>query len=270
MAQDERRSRSIFFRARAIHAPSLFWISRCCRYDIAVALTILSRASANPEPKHWTALLRVLQYLANTPTRGVVIRPSKDPYNATLLTYTDASYASDPSTGRSISGQIVTVDNTVLDWTSKHQPYVTLSSGDSETVAAASAATQAEYWSQLFEHAFGSRPKSLIATDSTTARNLLTNPMHTTVMKHIRTKMLYVRELIGAHRHQLFHIPGKDNPADMMTKPLDGRTIRHLKRPLRSWGGEVAREDANTAKRNSTTSTLAPTPKRFRTANGGH
>ena len=44
------------------------------------------------------------------------------------------------------------MDNTVLDWTSKHQPYVTLSSGDSETVAAASAATQAEYWSQLFEH----------------------------------------------------------------------------------------------------------------------
>ena len=35
---------------------SLFWISRCCRYDIAVALTILSRASSNAEPKHWTAL----------------------------------------------------------------------------------------------------------------------------------------------------------------------------------------------------------------------
>ncbi|GHP04341.1 hypothetical protein PPROV_000309500 [Pycnococcus provasolii] len=48
--------------------------------------------SANPDLSHSNALLRVLKYLANTITHGIVIRPSEDFYNPTILAYTDASY----------------------------------------------------------------------------------------------------------------------------------------------------------------------------------
>ena len=246
---------------------ALFWVSRCCRYDIAVALTILSRASANPDLSHWNALLRVLKYLANTITHGIVIRPSADFYNPTILAYTDASYASDPATGRSVSGQFITVDNTILDWTSKHQPYVTLSSGDAETVAATAAATQVEYWKQLMELPCGNPPTAYIATDSTTAQQILTNPIHTTVMKHVRTRQFYVRELVNAGRFSFFHTPGKDNPSDMLTKPLDGPTIRHLKRPLRSWGGDAAHDQAE-RQATGTNTPLNPGCSKFRCPSG--
>ncbi|XRB07630.1 hypothetical protein NFJ02_32g81810 [Pycnococcus provasolii] len=74
--------------------------------------------------------------------------------------------------------------------------------------------------------------------------------------------MFYVRELVGAGRFSFYHIPGIHNPADMLTKPLDGSTIRHLKRTLRSWGGDVAVSDS---KRQTGTSTpIDPSPKRQR------
>ena len=82
----------------------------------------------------------------NTRTQGITIRPSADFYKASLLHFTDASYQSDPITRRSISGHFTMVDETLLDWTSKHQPYVTLSTGEAEIVAATATATHSEYW----------------------------------------------------------------------------------------------------------------------------
>lgn len=224
---------------------SLFWVSRCCRPDIAVSLSILSRAASNPEPTHWRALIRVLRYTFNTRTLGITLRGSPNFHDAVLLVFTDASFATDPDTGRSISGSFVAIDGNILDWTSRHQPYVTLSSGDAETVAATSAATQVEYWRQLMEIPRGSPPAAYIPTDSTTARNILSNPMHTTTMKHIRTRLLYVRELVSARHFQFFHIPGTEQPADLLTKPLDGVTLLHLLRSIRSWGGGFSTPDAS-------------------------
>ena len=151
--------------------------------------------------------------------------------------FCDASYSNDLVTGRSISGVFVFIDGSLVDWSSKHQPYVTLSSGDAEIVATCSAATHAEYWIQLVGLVFNMNPLDVecaIGTDSTTARNLLTNPVHTTVMKHIRIRQLFIRERVNAGMFTIYHLPGTDNPADMLTKPLSGATIRHLKRIMRS------------------------------------
>ena len=151
--------------------------------------------------------------------------------------FADSSFASDPETGRSITGIFVMVDGTIVDWSSKHQPYVTLSSGDAEVVGTCSAATHAEYWLQMIGFVRSCSPHDIqcsIGTDSTTARNLLTNPVHTTVMKHIRTRLLFVRERIEAGLYEIYHLPGIDNPADMLTKPLSAATIRHLKQCLRA------------------------------------
>ena len=76
--------------------------------------------------------------------------------------------------------------------------------------------------------------------DSTTALRNLTNPIHTTHMKHIRTKLLYARELFAAGLIIGTHIKGTDNPADQLTKPLSRPQIDHLLFILSkpTWGGE--------------------------------
>jgi hypothetical protein len=219
-----------------LHA--LLWLSRCTRYDIAAPLTIVSRASAKPDTTHWNVLIKILKYLGNTADQGLVFRPTTS--TPSLSVFSDASHANDAITARSMSGSFVTVNGNILDWFSKHQPYTTLHSGEAETIAAAIAATHIEYWRQLLTQVLHLTPQAILFTDSTTARNILTNPVHNTVMKHIRIKLLFVRELVAAHRFTIQYISGKSNPADMLTKPLSHLHISALQKVLCSWGGDHA------------------------------
>ena len=140
-------------------------------------------------------------------------------------------------TGRSISGLFILLGRTVIDWQCKHQPYTTLHSGEAETLACATGASHLMYWIQLIEQMFGSQPTAEALTDSTTARQFLTNPLHTSQMRHIRIRLFFVRELVNAGFFRILHIPGVDNPADLLTKPLSRADIDKLLQLLIAWGG---------------------------------
>ena len=58
-------------------------------------------------------------------------------------------------------------------------------------------------------------------------------------MKHIRVKLLYVRELYAASELDIRWISGDDHPPDLLTKPLGPTQLAHLIRELRAWGGEL-------------------------------
>ena len=142
---------------------------------------------------------------------------------------TDASHANDPLTMRSISGTFVLLGRNILDWNCRHQPFVTLHSGEAETVAVSIGATFLMYWIQLIEFMTTSRPVAELLTDSTTARNFQSTPLHTSKMRHIRIKLFFVRELVQANWFRLLHVAGTDNPADLFTKHLAGRDrVLHL------------------------------------------
>ena len=216
---------------------ALLWVNRCTRHDISVALIVISRALSNPDPTHWNQLIRILTYLVNTCEEGLEYKAIDQPLALSVLV--DASHASCPITGRSISGLYVTCGNCLLDWYCKHQPYTTLSSGEAETVAGATAVTHLLYWKQLFLHAFQLSVQTFLFSDSTTCRNILTNPIHNTSMKHIRTRLFFTREHARAGVFKLLHTPGDDNPSDALTKPLSFQRIQHLMQVLKSWGYRV-------------------------------
>ena len=133
---------------------ALLWVARCTRPDILLSLTLLARASSNPDPTHWRALIKVLKYLQNTIAWCIQLRPINltDPQ---LVQFSDASHANDHPTGRSITGNFTLLDGNLLDWACKHQPYVTLHSGEAETVAASTGCTHIQYWQQLLEPLLG-------------------------------------------------------------------------------------------------------------------
>ena len=213
---------------------ALLWVARCTRPDINLALTVLARAASQPDPSHWTELVKILKYLVNTIERGIVIFANQPDL---LRCMTDASHASDPVTMRSVSGVFVLVGRNIIDWYCRHQPYVTLHSGEAETLAASTGATFLLYWIQLIEHMTQHRPYSELLTDSTTARNFLSTPLHTSKMRHINVKLFFVRELVKANMFRILHVAGLDNPPDLLTKPLSRDRIDHLLQTLLAWGG---------------------------------
>ena len=227
---------------------ALLWVCRCTRYDIAVSLCILSRASTLPAPEHWHALIHIIKYLLNTIKVGIVYRRTE--YRA-LICYCDASHANDPITMRSIGGHMVTLGGNLLDWSARHQGQVALHSGESESIQASSVgATHLLYWLQLINQTELTRPNAELLLDSTTAETLLSNPVHTTTMRHINTRLFFTREHYRANSFHIGHISGTINPSDMLTKILSGERINVLRQQLRLRGGDENSADSST-RRNS-------------------
>ena len=59
-------------------------------------------------------------------------------------------------------------------------------------------------------------------------------------VRHVEVKYLWIQEAVRAGRPVVEKIPGKENPPDMLTKPISSREVKE-RRLLASIGGEVRR-----------------------------
>jgi hypothetical protein len=76
----------------------LMYLANCTRPDIAFAVNLLARHSANPTRRHWTGAKCILGYLNSTKDLGLFFKKNHDP---SMIGYTDAGYLSDPHNGKS-------------------------------------------------------------------------------------------------------------------------------------------------------------------------
>ncbi|KAF8713823.1 GAG-pre-integrase domain, partial [Rhizoctonia solani] len=118
---------------------SLMYAMISTRPDIAYATGLLAQHAANPGKEHWSALLRVLQYLQGTKDLGIVYDRSK---KMELTGFVDADYAGDPHTSRSTTGWTFILAGGSIAWLLRKQPTISLLSTEAEYVAAASAARE--------------------------------------------------------------------------------------------------------------------------------
>lgn len=117
---------------------ALMYASIATRPDITFAVSVVSRFSANPGVPHWNAVKRIHRYLSGTRdlwlTYGSDARP--------LVGYGDAdgSMAEDR---HAISGYAFLIDGGAVSWSSKRQEIISLSTTESEYVAATHAMKEA-------------------------------------------------------------------------------------------------------------------------------
>ena len=159
--------------------------------------------------------------------------------------FSDANHGTAPD-GRSMHGVIILIDGAIVDWVCKHQPYVTLSSGEAESVALATAGANTRYWQMLIREVIGEAPGATIRVDANVALQFMTEPRHESKMKHVEHKILFVREHVEAGYYDVQKVPGDDNPADILTKPLARDKLEYLYglvQPRPSQGGAGTDED---------------------------
>ena len=206
----------------------LLWVARCTRWEIQAALITLSKASCNPDETHLKALRRVAQYVYNTRSKGIkYTRAETTRDSLEMNVFSDANHGTAPD-GRSMHGVIILIDGAIIDWVCKHQPYVTLSSGEAESVALATAGANTRYWQMLIKEFIGQRPDATIRVDANVALQFMTEPRHESKMKHVEHKILFVREHVEAKYYDVQKVPGEDNPADILTKPLAKDKLEYL------------------------------------------
>jgi hypothetical protein len=167
----------------------------------------------------------VFQYLMNTADRGILFGENS---GKGVEIFTDATCASDRETRRSQSGVLVFYHGDLIEWKSKRQQSVALSSAESELMAATLGVTEGLWIRTLAETVEGkdmSTMKLDLKIDSQAAIGMMRNPVHFAKSKHIEIRYFFCRELHQAGELEVEYVRTTENLADVMTKSL--RLVEH-------------------------------------------
>ena len=206
------------------------------RPDISYATNKCAQYTSRPTTIHWNAAKRVLRYLMETRTYGILFtqgNTTTDIYTHLLTGYTDADFAGDLDDRKSTSGWLYTFNGSPISWASKKQGLVTHSSMESELVAGSFASVEGIWLIQLgrdFKHDFVPMP---LFTDNQSFISYSQNDLGSTRMKHIDIHYHYTCNQVTNGNIKLRYISTHENLADILTKPLSPYKHAYLLDSLR-------------------------------------
>jgi hypothetical protein len=249
------------------------WTIALGRYDIHCATMTMGRFRAAPRAGHLKRLERIVGFLKKYPDGAIRFRTGIPDYShldhisydwtysvygqskeelpnhmptprgkpVRTSTFEDANLMHDLTTGRSVTGILHLVNQTPVEWFSKRQKCVETATYGSEFVAARIATEQImdlRYTLRMLgvpldgkAYMFGDNQS--VITSSTIPHSSL-NKRHNALAYH------RVREAIASNVMWFFHIPGKENPSDVLTKFLGFCIFWPLIKPFLFWRGDPA------------------------------
>lgn len=209
---------------------SLMYLAVGTRPDISYALSVASQYMEKPMMFHWTAVKRIFKYLNGSANKGIVFGNN---ININLKCYSDADYAGDVDTRRSTSGYVSMIGSGAISWCSQRQRMVSLSTTESEYVAASQALKELVWLHRLFLEIVPSKNDCIpkLYVDNQSAIKLIKNPEFHKRTKHIDVRYHFIREKFEDGFFELMYIPTKDQIADVFTKALPKiqfNRLRHM------------------------------------------
>ena len=201
---------------------SLMYAMMGTRPDIAYAVGVLGRFSANPKRQHWTAAKRVLRYLNTTSSMELRFDGNDVGMDMSFHGYSDADWSGDPDTSKSTSGYVFLTVRGAIGWASKRQTMVALSSTESEYIGLCYAG-QHLAWLRTFFEDIGHAQKgaSDLLCDNQAAIVLTKEAQYRSRTKHIQRKYHYLRDdLVAKGEAVVRYVPTEDMVADIFTKAL--------------------------------------------------
>jgi len=201
------------------------------RPDTAYAVAILSRAMSSPTIHHYKGARCLLLYLRATRELGIeyhqenmlkqerMVTSVADDYNPYYEAAVDASFADDQETYRSTSGFVVWFGGAPIDWECKRQPLVTMSTMESEYVAASKCVLSIRFLHKFLDFVKLKRNgPTRIHEDNAACIAIASKPVHRSRSKHIGVKFHNVREAVQNGEVILTQVWTEHMCADIFTK----------------------------------------------------
>ena len=116
------------------------YLADSTRPFIAYATTALARAPKSPHKDTETLAQRLVQYLRSTRNEGILM-PAHNTRAVQVNAYSDADYANDQTTRKSITGILTKVNGAPIQWLRKQQAVVEKSTCEAEYIASAESST---------------------------------------------------------------------------------------------------------------------------------
>jgi|ERR1700722_2650922 len=177
---------------------------------------------------HWEGVKRIFCYLLGTKD----LRLTYGGERKDLEGYTDADGSSQEHR-RAISGHAFLIDGGAVSWSSRKQELVTLSTAESEYVAATHAAKEAlwlrRFISEVFKPING---PTTIHCDNQSAIALASNGNYHARTKHIDIRYHFIRFVVANQSIKLIYCPTDDMTADTLTKSLPSAKAKHFAKSL--------------------------------------
>ena len=240
------------------------WAVTLGRYDIMYAVVTMARYNHLPREGHLKSMLRLFGYLKNH-SKGSIRNnlkpmkvsdlpevktnwkslypgakediPLKFPTPKGMMmeitSFFDADHAHDQETRRSVTGVILFLMSTPVKWYSKRQNTVESSSFGSEIVAGR-ITTDIVIEMRYKLRMLGVKVKkcSVIFGDNKSVILSTSLPSSTLKKKHNAIAYHRIREAVAAGIIRMVHVPGVENIADILTKPLGPHILYRLIREL--------------------------------------
>jgi hypothetical protein len=225
------------------------WMSQQTRLDLCATTSMLAQHLSKPTKSDLAALKWLLKYLRGSwddvlfyrdEKEGELIAEvdcenafhAKDKPPGFLVGYADASFGGDPGR-KSRTGCVVIARGAAVDWLSKKQSMVALSSTEAEYLSL-SQMTQMmaglRYTlTDLGEEETGKKP-SRIYEDNKSCIAIAYKPMHQGRTKHFDIKAHFIRDRIEKGEVEVVYCPTGEMIADMLTKALPAKQHQRLKR----------------------------------------
>lgn len=199
---------------------SLMFAAICTRPDTSYAVCQVAKYSSKPSHVHWEAVKRTFAYLKGTISLEIsYLRGVKD---GVLLAFSDFDFSGDADDRRSTTGNIFILNGGPVSWRSQKQKCVTLSTAESEYIAA-SMATKEVVWLRrlLMEIGCQQNNSTPVFCDNQSAIRLVYNPEFHQRTKHIDVKFHHIRDMQVQQEISIQYIPTENQLADALTKNLD-------------------------------------------------
>ena len=139
----------------------------------------------------------------------------------------------DADTGRSTGGYVVCIGTGAVDWSSKLQPVVSLSTTEAEYIAAVEAGKEISWMRNLLtELGYSFTTSSTLHMDNNSAIAVCKNPEHFSRLKHMKLRLYWLRDAVQDGSLQPAFCPTAEMAADLLTKALPPVKVAHLRRMM--------------------------------------
>lgn len=201
---------------------AFLWLANVSKPELAYVAGQLARFGSNPGMIHYRACLRVLIYLRGLSDHALTYRPHQ---HRALRAFVD----SDWGTSWSVSGGVFEYLGCAFHWVSRMQRSISMSTTEAEYFATCLVTREVIYFRNLLQD-FGrvQQGPTAVLTDNRGVVALAIDPVAFKKTKHILRAAEYVRDAAFRCIVLVRWVAGKDNVADLCTKPVALAVFRCL------------------------------------------
>jgi hypothetical protein len=208
------------------------YLSTCTRPDIAYTVRELACFMSNFGQCHFEAAKHLLRYLQGTRYRSIIYSDAEN-IPPIFRSFADSDWGMADNC-KSVSGYIIECGGGPIAWSSKQQAIVALSSCKAKYLSCTHCARQIIWLRSLFQElGFQQHVATTLYCDNQGTVACSHDPHSHSRMKHIDIRAHFIRNCVNNHVIDVNHIPGLDNPADLLTKPLDKTVHRKWLKRIR-------------------------------------